>query len=148
MTKLHAIVIDDTHANRNFLARLLVTANFDVVEAATGQEALNLMYVDSADIKLAVVDMQLPDVSGLQLTMRLRERFPDAMIVVATMHDDLSWIQNSFEAGADIYLVKPHGFMELFQRLTTHDLDELRAQGQNIIDQYGPRKYVPASVQT
>jgi len=146
MAKLHALVVDDTIANRDFLGRLLKTANFDVVEAANGQEALDAIYSDRANVELAVVDMELPDMSGLQLITRLRERNENVLIVTATMHDDLSWIQKSFEAGANIYLVKPHGFMELLQRLMSATIEENCTEDRLIIDQYGTRKYTPATV--
>ena len=59
---------------------------------------------------------------------------------MATMHDGRDLIEEAFAAGADVYLVKPHGFMELFKRLkeTGSDMSELRRL---IIDQFGPRPF-------
>lgn len=138
MPKRKALVVDDTPANRDFLERLLEQAGFEVSGAATEQEALaDCKELEAVD--LAVVDMQLPDGSGLSLTQKLRERCPKAYLVVATMYDERSLMDSTFERGGNCFLVKPHGFMELFKRLTTSDLDELREASCLIIDQYGPR---------
>ncbi len=141
MTDRLALIVDDTPANRDFLMRLIKQANFTVRGAATGQDALDYMYKDKLAFELFIIDMELPDMNGLQLTLRVREKYPQAMIVVATMHDDHSWIQKSFEMGCDLFLVKPHGFMELYKRLAGTDLSALRAEGQQLIDQYGVRPY-------
>ena len=137
-----ALVVDDTPANRDFLERLLKQARFDVRGAGSGGDALAQMKaVDQ--LALAVIDIQLPDMSGLQLTERLRQRYPDAYLVVATMHDERSLMQSVFEKGGNCFLVKPHGFMDLFQRLTTASLDDLREGDPLMIDQYGPRPFKP-----
>ena len=137
----NAIVVDDTPANQTFLVRLLTQAGYNVQGASCGQDALDTIYKIDSQIKLAVVDMELPDMSGLQLTMRLRERFPEALIIVATMHDQISWIRSAFDAGANIYLIKPHGFMELFSRLSTSSTEKLCKEGYLVVDQYGPRPF-------
>jgi DNA-binding NarL/FixJ family response regulator len=93
------------------------------------------------DLPLAVIDMQLPDIAGLQLTYDLRKRFPNVYIVVATVHDERSLIDSVFQKGGNCFLVKPHGFMELYKRLTTVTLEKLRNSGYVIVDQNGPRVY-------
>lgn len=135
-----ALVVDDTPANRDFLERLLAQANFDVQGASTYTEAVKI--VDGLEtLDLAVVDIQLPDSNGLQLTAELRKKYPDAYLVVATMYDERSIIERVFRRGGNVYLVKPHGFMELYKRLTTTPLETLRQSDEHIvIDQYGPRK--------
>ena len=135
-----ALVVDDTPANRDFLERLLAQANFDVHGASTYAEAVKIVNGLEA-LELAVVDIQLPDSNGLQLTAELRKKYPDAYLVVATMYDERSVIERVFRRGGNVYLVKPHGFMELYKRLTTTPLETLRQNDEHIvIDQYGPRK--------
>lgn len=135
-----ALVVDDTPANRDFLERLLAQANFDVHGASTYAEAVKIVN-GLETLELAVVDIQLPDSNGLQLTAELRKKYPDAYLVVATMYDERSVIERVFRRGGNVYLVKPHGFMELYKRLTTTPLETLRQNDEHIvIDQYGPRK--------
>lgn len=135
-----ALVVDDAPANRDFLERLLGGAKFQVIGAATGQKALDAV-ADRKDVSLALVDMKLPDMTGLQLIVELRQRFPEACLVIATMLDDRSMIEEAFKQGCHIFLVKPHGFMELFQRLMTSDVTAIRNGPRLVIDQYGPREF-------
>lgn len=140
MSSKKALILEDTAANRMFFERLLTQAGFEIIAAETGQEALNKLK-DEDCIDLAVLDMEIPDITGLEMTVRLRKKYTDTCIVVATMHDERSLIQSAFEKGCDVFLVKPHGFMELFKRLTTDGTYALHKHRPLIIDQYGPRKF-------
>ncbi len=136
-----ALIIEDTDANRDFFERLLAQAGYRVICAQTGQAAMSAV-ADIELLALAVIDMQMPDMSGLQLTAWLRGRYPDACLVVATMHDESTVVASAFAKGCDVFLVKPHGFIELFNRLKAGGAAGLRATGPLIIDQYGPRPFV------
>lgn len=141
MSKNKALILEDTAANRMFFERLLTQAGFEIITAETGQEAIEKLEGEDS-LALAVLDMEIPDITGLEMTVRLRKRYPDTCIVVATMHDERSLMQSAFDKGCDVFLVKPHGFMELFKRLTggggSHALHENRPL---VIDQYGPRQF-------
>jgi two-component system, cell cycle sensor histidine kinase and response regulator CckA len=143
MSNKLALVVDDTPANRDFLERLLIAAHFSVLGADRVKSALDKVK-GLATLDLALVDMQLPDMNGLVLAAELRQLFPKAYIVIATMYDDRSLMQNAFSKGCNVFLVKPHGFMELFKRLTTNDIATLRDGPCMLIDQYGPRPFTGA----
>lgn len=138
MTNKVALVVDDTPANLDFLERLLLMANFEIRGASTYKQAMEQI-ADLDELALAVVDIQLPDSNGLRLTEDLRKKYPDAYLVVATMYDERSLIDRVFNRGGNVYLVKPHGFMELYKRLTTNPIEKLRKDDHLVIDQYGPR---------
>jgi CheY-like chemotaxis protein len=140
MSKKQALIVEDTAANRIFFERLLIQAGFEVVGAETGQAALEQAKA-MEHLSLAVLDMEIPDISGLELTVRLRKKYPDACIIIATMHDERSLMQSAFDKGCDVFLVKPHGFMELFKRLTGEGSEGLHAHRPMIIDQFGPRSF-------
>jgi PleD family two-component response regulator len=70
----------------------------------------------------------------------LRTHHPEAILVMATMHDHRELIDDAFAAGVDIFLVKPHGFMELYRRLIEKPFNPTNLC-RLIIDQYGPRPY-------
>ncbi|GAB4521413.1 MAG: hypothetical protein OHK0046_32760 [Anaerolineae bacterium] len=140
----YALVVDDTPTNRDFLERLLTQAGFEVRGAGSGREALELCAA-LPELKLAVVDMKLPDMNGLSLTYALRKQYENAYIVVATMYDERSLMESVYAKGGNCFLVKPHGFMDLYRRLTTMDLRELCREDFMVIDQYGPRSFIPAS---
>jgi len=135
-----ALVVDDVPANREFLERLLATAKFNVTGVASGKAALQAIQ-DVDDLTMAMVDMKLPDMHGLEVTLALRKRFPTALIVIATMYDAFSLMEEAFGKGCNVFLVKPHGFMELYKRLTSTDMGEMRKTQRLVIDQYGPREF-------
>lgn len=140
MSQKKALILEDTVANRLFFERLLSQAGFEIIAAETGQIALEKLKGETS-IDLAILDMEIPDITGLEMTARLRVKYPETCIVVATMHDERSLMQSAFDKGCDVFLVKPHGFMELFKRLTTDGSVALHQNRPLIIDQYGPRAF-------
>lgn len=135
-----ALVIDDTDANRQFFERLLAQAGFLIRSAANGTNALKI--ADELErLELAIIDMEIPDMSGLEIVARLRKRFPSACLVIATMHDERTLMDSAFARGCDLFMVKPHGFVELFKRLQTQGTEGLHASRPLVIDQYGLRNY-------
>jgi two-component system KDP operon response regulator KdpE len=146
MTDRIALAVDDAPANRDFLDRLLTGAKFKVQAVGTGHAALHVVS-EIDQLELAVIDMKLPDMPGLELAAELRKRFPKLCIVMATMYDERSIMEEAFTAGCNVFLVKPHGFMELFQRLMTSSVAEIRDGPKLVIDQYGPRVFKAATQQ-
>lgn len=138
-----ALVIDDELANRDFLMRLLQQAKFEVQGAALGSKALEIVGQLGDNIKLIMLDHQLPDQSGMELLAALRPKLPEARIVMATMHDEPGMMHKAFAGGCNAFLVKPHGFMELFklvQGITTDPTCLQKLDGL-IFDLHGPRRY-------
>jgi DNA-binding response OmpR family regulator len=132
-------VVDDEPANRDFLVRLLEQAKYDAHGASSAVEAFKLLEsVENAG--LIVIDNKLPDMNGVELLAKLRPRYPQARMIMATMLDERDLMTRAFESGCDVFLVKPHGFMELFRRLQTEG-DQEESSERLIIDQYGPRPY-------
>jgi two-component system OmpR family response regulator len=140
-----ALIVDDAPANRDFLERLIGLVGYTVKGADSAKSALETASTFPS-LDLAVIDMELPDTNGIQLTGQLRVKFPDCLIIVATMHDEHSLMEGVFERGGNIFIVKPHGFMELFKRLQSGEYQSLRLGEYIVIDQYGPRPYTLSSV--
>jgi len=82
---------------------------------ANGEEGL--FEAQEIDYTLAVVDLGLPGMSGLELIKRLRQSGNTLPIVVLTARDDVETIVRAMEAGADDYLKKPVYFEELFAHI-------------------------------
>ncbi len=133
-----ALVVDDVGANREFVVRLLNGAKYRVLSASTGVAALKIV-TSQDELPLAIVDMKLPDMSGLDLITELRKKFASAYLVVASMYDERSTMEKAFAAGCNVYLVKPHGFMDMYQRLMRSELVDLIKEPPTVVDQYGPR---------
>jgi PAS domain S-box-containing protein len=105
---LRVLNLDDNAAARYTRSRSLERAGFEVLEAATGGEALEMAAANQIDV--AVLDVKLPDMSGLEVTQRMRSnprtRSVRIVQVSAAYLDDSDEI-SSLQHGADIYLRCP-----------------------------------------
>lgn len=86
--------------------RLLVIA-----EVGTGREAIRAAGQLAPDV--AVMDINLPDITGLEATKAIKEEQPGIRILVVSTHDDEEWVLGALEAGADGYLLKQSAPREL-----------------------------------
>src|SRR5215813_3595193 len=109
MTHTRILLVDDNEGGRYALSRLLRREGFDVIEAATGQEALRLAAaVPPPD--LIILDVKLPDMSGLTVCHTLKQQPATAHLPV--LHLSAIYVQDSdkvqgLESGADAYLTGP-----------------------------------------
>jgi PAS domain S-box-containing protein len=105
---LRVLNLDDNGPARYARSRGLMRAGFEVLEASTGTEALNVVETNRVDV--AVLDVKLPDMSGLEVTRRIRNNPRTRSIrivqVSAACLDDSDEI-SSLQHGADIYLKYP-----------------------------------------
>src|ERR1700756_1920176 len=97
---LRILVADDHHAVRTGLRTLLETENgWEVcAEAANGREALEKVKEFAPDI--AVLDISMPLLNGIEATRQIRRLSPKTEVLILTMHDSESLIQEVLEAGA------------------------------------------------
>ncbi|MEK3941478.1 response regulator transcription factor [Paenibacillus sp. FSL H3-0310] len=104
---------DDSHIRR--LIRLYLEKNqFYVVEAADGQEALDILAHTKID--LVIVDVMMPNVDGIELTEDIRS-YIDIPILMVTARGESKDKVRGFNAGSDDYLVKPFDPIELVLRV-------------------------------
>lgn len=102
-----AIIIDDSKTFGELTQNYLTTLLFDVKVFENGIPAID--YLDeNCDIKLAIVDYQLPDLTGIELTRLIREALGFKIIIIAVTGHSSSEIKYSFfKSGADDYIEKP-----------------------------------------
>ncbi|MGH2465737.1 MAG: PAS domain S-box protein, partial [Candidatus Limnocylindrales bacterium] len=114
------LVVDDEDGIRQMLALALGRAGFTVVEAATGEAALNL--IKAGGIAVVILDVALGDTTGTRVVEVLRGQ-PDTetlpMILITGSGDDQSVIEG-LRAGADDFLTKPVRLDELVARVRAH----------------------------
>ena len=108
------LVVDDERQILRALKVILREAGYDVIEAATVEEALDRAAVRPPDA--AIVDLMLPDGSGVELTRRLREWTSMPILVLSAVGEEDAKVE-ALEAGADDYVTKPFGPRELVARL-------------------------------
>ena len=108
------LIIDDEKAIRRFLRTVLKAHNYEVIETSKGEEALRAAAQQRPD--LAILDLGLPDIDGIELTRRLRE-WSEIPIIILSVRDREEDKIAALDAGADDYLSKPFGAGELMARL-------------------------------
>jgi two-component system KDP operon response regulator KdpE len=108
------LVVDDEPPIRRFLRTSLTAAGYRVVSAENAAQALDIFAAEKPD--LIVLDLGLPDRSGLDVIATLREHSPIPIVVLSVRDDERSKVA-AFDLGADDYVIKPFGVPELIARL-------------------------------
>jgi len=110
---IRVIVADDHSVVREGIRTVLEASNdFDVIaEAATGEEALRLIAEHDPDV--AILDITMPELSGIEVITRLRERAARTSVLILSMHDHPEYVLGAVRAGADGYLMKSAGPAEV-----------------------------------
>ena len=108
------LIVEDEPDIRQFLRSSLGAEGFRVVESATGERGT----IDAGTHKpdLAIVDLGLPDLDGVEVIRRIRKWSPMPIIVLSARALEQSKVQ-ALDAGADDYVTKPFGVGELLARL-------------------------------
>ena len=111
------IIIDDHPLFREGLKTIISRDDrFKVVgEAGSGHEGLEMTKRLKPD--MVVVDISLPDQSGIQLTRDLRQHLSETKILIVSMHSKIDYIAEAFQAGATGYVVKESASERLLQGL-------------------------------
>ena len=112
-TAIRVLIADDHAVVREGIRHVLSSDNgFDVIgEAANGAEAVALAHSLRPDV--VVLDLSMPVLSGLEAATQIRERVPEACILVLSIHDHEEYVLQSVRAGAQGYLRKDSSPAEL-----------------------------------
>jgi two-component system chemotaxis response regulator CheY len=104
---------------RTILRGILSTLDFDVEEAADGREAVEMLDRDPG-FDLALVDWNLPEMSGLDIVLKLRNdpRFADLRLLMVTTETEFDRVSQALQAGANEYIMKPFDRNMLLDKLT------------------------------
>lgn len=107
------ILADDHTLVRTGLSRLIddVEGLSVIGEAENGNEAIALVKEMKPDV--AILDINMPELNGLQTTEFLRKEYPDLKIIIISMHSDELFPQRLLKAGANAYLTKDSGIQEI-----------------------------------
>jgi two-component system KDP operon response regulator KdpE len=108
------LICDDEPEILRALVVILRDAGFEPVKASSGEEALDLAAVRPPDA--VILDLMLPDLSGVEVARRLREWSQVPIVVLSAMGEEDVKVE-ALSAGADDYVTKPFGPRELIARL-------------------------------
>jgi DNA-binding response OmpR family regulator len=114
-TSMHLLLVEDDPRLADLVARLLGGDRHVVERAATGRAALEL--ADAPGLDAIVLDVGLPDMSGLEVARRIRGQGLGVPILMLTARDSIADRVAGLDAGADDYLVKPFAIEELSARV-------------------------------
>ena len=105
---LRILAVDDDSATRHALTAIIRGAGWTPVVVADPEEAYDILTGPDAP-PIALVDWEMPKLSGLELCQRVRQAEPDARpyLIFVTMHASSTAIVTGLDAGADAYMVKP-----------------------------------------
>jgi two-component system, OmpR family, KDP operon response regulator KdpE len=124
---IRVLVIDDEPPIRKLLRMGLSTQGYEVLEAANGKSALDLLSEKPA---LIILDLGLPDIQGHELLRMIRGRDDSVPIVVLSSRGDEAGKVQALDLGADDYLTKPFGMDELLARMRAALRHQLQVHGE------------------
>ncbi|UYZ13342.1 response regulator transcription factor [Brevibacillus sp. WF146] len=113
---MKVLLLEDEKSIRDFVRINLKREGCEVVEAASGEEALDIAE-SQPDIEIAILDVMLPGIDGFAVCGRLRQKFPRLGIIMLTAKSQERDKVMGLEFGADDYVVKPFSPAELLARV-------------------------------
>ena len=120
------LVVDDEPQIRRMLKTSLTPQKFDIVEASTATAALKRF--DAEEFDLIILDLGLPDRSGIEVIEEIRKSSSVPIIVLSVRSDEAGKVK-ALELGADDYMTKPFGMAELVTRIRVALRHRYQAQG-------------------
>jgi two-component system response regulator NreC len=125
MSRIRLLLVDDHEVVRTGL-RMLLENQSDlaiVAEASTGAEADRL--ADEYDPDVVVMDITLPDISGIEATRRMKQKHPQIAVVALTIHEDEQYFFEMLQAGASAYVPKRAAPDDLISAIRAANLGEI-----------------------
>lgn len=128
MSEITVVLIEDHDLTRiGLVAAINQFENIKIVgDAPNGQQGLEVLTQTAPDV--AIIDIGLPDIDGIELTNRLKQSQNKTKVIILTMHDSEDAVLSAFAAGADSYSLKDVSLENLEQAI------ELTSKGDSWID--------------
>ncbi len=117
MSKINIILADDHRIFRDGIKSLLSeNSNTNITgEASGGNELLEILKVQQPDV--VILDISMPDISGIEVTKKISELYPEIKVLILSMHINEEFVVNSIKAGAKGYLPKDTSIEELLEAI-------------------------------
>jgi len=137
--KYHILVVEDDKEIRDGVEIFLKSQGYQVHKAADGVEGLKA--IESREIHLAIVDIMMPRMDGVTMTMRLREHYDFPVIMLSAKSEETDKVIG-LNIGADDYVTKPFTPLELLARVNSQLRRYLHFSNKNGTDVSSGRVYV------
>ncbi len=125
MDEIRLMLVDDHEVIRTGL-RMLLESQPDIKivgEASSGSQALIVASETKPDV--IVMDITLPDITGIEATKRIKESFPEISVVALTIHEDEQYFFQMLQAGATGYVPKRAAPDDLISAIRSASVDEI-----------------------
>ena len=109
------LLVEDEEAVRKFAARALASRGYEVLEAASGREAIELIDKTDGPVDLVVSDVVMPEMDGPSLMRELRKRDPDLKIIFVSGYAEDAFAKNLPEGETFMFLPKPFTLKQLIE---------------------------------
>ncbi len=132
------VLVDDHAAFREGLRELLKEKKDLKIagEASDGLELLNLLREAKLAPHLILLDISMPNLGGIEATLRVKKNYPDTKILILSMHREREYVEQAISVGADGYLLKDNMRKEVFSAI------EKVREGQVYISPFFSKKFV------
>ena len=110
------LVLEDESSIRSFIVINLIRAGYEVIEAETGEEALEKLS-ENPDVRVTLLDIMLPGIDGFEVCRRVRAAYPHIGIIMLTARSQEMDKVTGLMTGADDYVTKPFSPAELTARV-------------------------------
>jgi two-component system response regulator PilR (NtrC family) len=128
------LIVEDEQVLRESMASLLEGEDYEVLQAANGQEAYDLAVKQSVDLVLS--DVRMPEMDGLTLLSHLRQLAPETPVIMITAYGTIDTAVQAMRTGAWDYLLKPVQFEDLLLKIERAlEFGEMRRDRQALTDQ-------------
>ena len=119
MPKMKVLLVEDNESNRDLISRYLEHFDYEVTVAVDGTDGLQKARMDVGSIDVILMDMNLPEIDGWEVTRRLKADVAtrDVPVIALTAHAMVGDREKALEAGCDDYATKPIDFKKLFRKI-------------------------------
>ena len=124
------LIIDDEKSVLDMLNVVFKKEGYRVKKSLSAQKALEL--IDEEDFDLILSDIRLPQISGMELLRKIKEKKPGIPVIMITAYGTIKQAVEAFKAGAIDYVVKPFDVDEL-KIIVSQGLEKIRLKEENIL---------------
>lgn len=123
------LVVDDEESVRMVLAQVLQEDGYSVTEAASAEQALELM--NNETFCLVITDIVMPGMTGIELLKKIKQLYPETQVIIMTSYASLDTAITALRYGAYDYFFKPFKDIELVSATTARAIEKVRLVKEN-----------------
>ena len=144
MEQYNVLVVEDDKEIRDGIEIFLKSQNYNVFKAADGVEGLEV--IDNHEIHLAIVDIMMPRMDGVTMTLKLREKYEFPVIMLSAKSEETDKVIG-LNIGADDYVTKPFTPLELMARVNSQLRRYTKFMNKNNVQEKNSRVHVIGGIE-